>query len=282
MQGPAPCVTRCLSRAASPARPRPRRSRTRPAAEFGYFLEYTRSLRFKDKPDYAYMRRLFAEMCTREGFAPDGMMDWMHAVAPVRIASARRAPCYAAQCAPRTHAVRLPALPCHRSGRRAQDARWRGAGGGGGGGGASAPPGHPRRPPARIGADRLPRCSRPRHSRCGGRARASAASAAASVARAAASTCTPPLQRHGRGRGRRAGQGAQARDSATHGRTLPLTPPSAAQQASVRADPDPVHQGLLPPDLWRPWLQSQGHPGGRCGRVRTRCCCRRVRLSVRV
>lgn len=44
--------------------------------EFAIFLNYTRSLRFDDKPDYAYLRKLFRDLFVREGFQYDYIFDW--------------------------------------------------------------------------------------------------------------------------------------------------------------------------------------------------------------
>ena len=44
--------------------------------EFATFLNYTRSLRFDDKPDYAYLRKLFRDLFTRENYAYDHVYDW--------------------------------------------------------------------------------------------------------------------------------------------------------------------------------------------------------------
>jgi serine/threonine protein kinase len=44
--------------------------------EFASYLNYCRSLRFDDKPDYAYLRRLFRDLFYREGFQPDFAYDW--------------------------------------------------------------------------------------------------------------------------------------------------------------------------------------------------------------
>ena len=44
--------------------------------EFSIFLNYTRSLRFDDKPDYAYLRKLFRDLFVREGFLYDYVFDW--------------------------------------------------------------------------------------------------------------------------------------------------------------------------------------------------------------
>jgi len=45
-------------------------------SEFTAFLHYTRSLRFDDRPDYAYLRKLFRELFVREGYTYDFMFDW--------------------------------------------------------------------------------------------------------------------------------------------------------------------------------------------------------------
>jgi len=44
--------------------------------EFATYLNYTRSLRFEDKPDYPYLRKLFRELFVREGFQMDYVFDW--------------------------------------------------------------------------------------------------------------------------------------------------------------------------------------------------------------
>jgi hypothetical protein len=38
-----------------------------------YFI---RSLHFEDKPDYAYLRKLFRELFIKENFKYDAMFDW--------------------------------------------------------------------------------------------------------------------------------------------------------------------------------------------------------------
>ena len=45
-------------------------------SEFSAFLHYCRSLRFDDRPDYAYLRKLFRELFVREGFVYDYVFDW--------------------------------------------------------------------------------------------------------------------------------------------------------------------------------------------------------------
>ncbi|KAG2387084.1 hypothetical protein C9374_002119 [Naegleria lovaniensis] len=46
------------------------------APEFSTYLKYVRSLRFEDKPDYAYLRKLFRDLFTREGYQMDYVFDW--------------------------------------------------------------------------------------------------------------------------------------------------------------------------------------------------------------
>lgn len=46
------------------------------ATEFRSYFEYCRSLRFEDRPDYAYLKRLFKELFYRKGFQYDNMFDW--------------------------------------------------------------------------------------------------------------------------------------------------------------------------------------------------------------
>ncbi|KAI3397778.1 hypothetical protein diail_10432 [Diaporthe ilicicola] len=43
---------------------------------FAKYINYTRSLGFKDKPDYAYLRRLFRRLFSSEGFKHDSIFDW--------------------------------------------------------------------------------------------------------------------------------------------------------------------------------------------------------------
>jgi len=44
--------------------------------EFITYLNYCRSLRFEDRPDYAYLRRLFKDLFFREGYQYDFIFDW--------------------------------------------------------------------------------------------------------------------------------------------------------------------------------------------------------------
>ncbi|XP_074575765.1 casein kinase 1-like protein 2 isoform X2 [Curcuma longa] len=45
-------------------------------SEFASYFHYCRSLRFEDKPDYGYLKRLFRELFIREGFQFDYVFDW--------------------------------------------------------------------------------------------------------------------------------------------------------------------------------------------------------------
>ena len=45
--------------------------------EFATYLNYCRGLRFEDKPDYNYLRRLFKDLLQREGFEIDKPFDWV-------------------------------------------------------------------------------------------------------------------------------------------------------------------------------------------------------------
>jgi casein kinase I homolog HRR25 len=44
--------------------------------EFHVFLDYARALRFEEKPDYAYLRRLFHDLRMRERLENDNTFDW--------------------------------------------------------------------------------------------------------------------------------------------------------------------------------------------------------------
>ncbi|XP_052112915.1 uncharacterized protein LOC107473802 isoform X4 [Arachis duranensis] len=45
-------------------------------AEFVSYFHYCRSLRFEDKPDYSYLKRLFRDLFIREGHQFDYVFDW--------------------------------------------------------------------------------------------------------------------------------------------------------------------------------------------------------------
>lgn len=44
--------------------------------EFSSYFHYCRSLRFDDKPDYIYLKRIFRDLFIREGFQFDYVFDW--------------------------------------------------------------------------------------------------------------------------------------------------------------------------------------------------------------
>jgi casein kinase I family protein HRR25 len=44
--------------------------------EFGISVNYARALGFNDKPDYAYLRKLFRDLFVRKGFSHDYVFDW--------------------------------------------------------------------------------------------------------------------------------------------------------------------------------------------------------------
>ncbi|KAJ2695718.1 serine/threonine protein kinase [Coemansia sp. IMI 209128] len=44
--------------------------------EFAVYLNYARSLRFDDKPDYTYLKRLFRDLFVRSDYKYDYMFDW--------------------------------------------------------------------------------------------------------------------------------------------------------------------------------------------------------------
>ena len=44
--------------------------------EFATYLNYCRSLKFADKPDYSYLRKMFKDLFFREGYAYDHNFDW--------------------------------------------------------------------------------------------------------------------------------------------------------------------------------------------------------------
>ncbi|KAI8073907.1 kinase-like domain-containing protein [Gongronella butleri] len=68
--------------------------------EFVIYLNYVRSLRFDDKPDYSYLRKLFRDLFVREGFQYDYVFDWtirkMHEKKMAEANPTLEAPLYAA------------------------------------------------------------------------------------------------------------------------------------------------------------------------------------------
>ena len=45
--------------------------------EFAEMINYARSLRFEERPDYAYLKRIFKELFTRERLQGDQVYDWI-------------------------------------------------------------------------------------------------------------------------------------------------------------------------------------------------------------
>jgi hypothetical protein len=45
--------------------------------EFSLFLNYTKSIRFEDKPDYNYILKLFENLFNKENFTEDDDFDWI-------------------------------------------------------------------------------------------------------------------------------------------------------------------------------------------------------------
>ncbi|CAN8326298.1 unnamed protein product [Cochlearia groenlandica] len=59
--------------------------------EFASYFQYCRSLRFEDKPDYSYLRRLFRDLFIREGYQFDYVFDWTALKHPQSSSSSRSA-----------------------------------------------------------------------------------------------------------------------------------------------------------------------------------------------
>ena len=45
--------------------------------EFNQYLSYCRGLKFEEKPDYNYLRKLFKDALYRNSFEVDYMYDWV-------------------------------------------------------------------------------------------------------------------------------------------------------------------------------------------------------------
>ncbi|EOA16599.1 hypothetical protein CARUB_v10004767mg [Capsella rubella] len=61
-------------------------------SEFTSYFHYCRSLRFEDKPDYSYLRRLFRDLFIREGYQLDYVFDWTISKYPQSGSSSRPRP----------------------------------------------------------------------------------------------------------------------------------------------------------------------------------------------
>merc|ERR1712107_267453 len=51
-------------------------------AVFVTYLNYCRALRFEDRPDYSYLRRLFKDLLIRQGWVNDFGFDWSSSIRP--------------------------------------------------------------------------------------------------------------------------------------------------------------------------------------------------------
>ncbi|CAD5189096.1 casein kinase 1-like isoform X1 [Musa acuminata AAA Group] len=58
-------------------------------SEFVSYFHYCRSLRFEDKPDYSYLKRLFRDLFIREGYQFDYVFDWTILKYPQIVANPR-------------------------------------------------------------------------------------------------------------------------------------------------------------------------------------------------
>ncbi|XP_031271149.1 casein kinase 1-like protein 10 isoform X1 [Pistacia vera] len=61
-------------------------------SEFTSYFHYCRSLRFEDKPDYSYLKRLFRDLFIREGYQFDYVFDWTILKYPQTGSSSRARP----------------------------------------------------------------------------------------------------------------------------------------------------------------------------------------------
>ncbi|EPS74319.1 hypothetical protein M569_00434 [Genlisea aurea] len=61
-------------------------------SEFISYFHYCRSLRFDDKPDYSYLKRLFRDLFIREGYQFDYIFDWTALKHPQMASSSRPRP----------------------------------------------------------------------------------------------------------------------------------------------------------------------------------------------
>ncbi len=60
--------------------------------EFRTYFDYCHGLRFEDKPDYPYLKRLFKDLFFREGYQVDGIFDWTVLNRQERASRAAKAP----------------------------------------------------------------------------------------------------------------------------------------------------------------------------------------------
>lgn len=60
--------------------------------EFSIYLNYCRSLKFEEKPDYKYLRKVFRDLFFRLGYKYDYQWDWMQTVGNIRDENIPRSP----------------------------------------------------------------------------------------------------------------------------------------------------------------------------------------------
>jgi casein kinase 1 len=51
-------------------------------AEFATYMHYCRSLRFEDRPDYAFLKKMFKELMVKHHHEFDFVFDWTFVEAP--------------------------------------------------------------------------------------------------------------------------------------------------------------------------------------------------------
>jgi hypothetical protein len=44
--------------------------------EFAVYMDHVRALRFEEKPNYSYLRKIFQNLFVRRGFEYDNVFDW--------------------------------------------------------------------------------------------------------------------------------------------------------------------------------------------------------------
>ncbi|KAJ4833011.1 Casein kinase 1-like protein 10 [Turnera subulata] len=76
-------------------------------SEFTSYFHYCRSLRFEDKPDYSYLKRLFRDLFIREGYQFDYVFDWTILKYPQIGSSSRSRPSGKAAVLPGSSAERV-------------------------------------------------------------------------------------------------------------------------------------------------------------------------------
>jgi hypothetical protein len=49
---------------------------TKSHGEFAVYMDHVRALKFEDKPNYPYLRKIFQSLFIRHGFEYDNVFDW--------------------------------------------------------------------------------------------------------------------------------------------------------------------------------------------------------------